>query len=79
MEISRYLIKGGRVIDPETGTDGLLDILIEDGKIASIGNPQSEIRNRKSELIDASGKSVTPGLIDMHVHLREPGHEYKET
>ena len=79
MEISRYLIKGGRVIDPETGTDGPLDILIEDGKIASIGNPQSAIRNPQSELIDASGKIVTPGLIDMHVHLREPGHEYKET
>ncbi|NVM22468.1 MAG: dihydroorotase [Desulfobacterales bacterium] len=79
MENSKYLIKGGRVIDPETGLDGLMDILIEDGKIASIGNPQSKIRNPKPELIDASGKIVTPGLIDMHVHLREPGHEYKET
>ncbi|MCK4390732.1 MAG: dihydroorotase [Desulfobacterales bacterium] len=79
MEISRYLIKGGRVIDPETGVDGLFDILIEDGKIASIENPQSAIQNPKSKIIDATGKLVTPGLIDMHTHLREPGHEYKET
>ncbi len=79
MEISRYLIKGGRVIDPETGVDGLFDILIEDGKIASIENPQSAIQNPQSKIIDASGKIVTSGLIDMHTHLREPGHEYKET
>ena len=73
------LIKGGRVIDPETGLDGLLDILIENGKIVSIGTPQSSIINHQSSIINASGKIVTPGLIDMHVHLREPGHEYKET
>ena len=79
MEHPRYLIRGGRVIDPETGIDGLFDILIEDGKIASIETPNPESRIPNPEFINASGKLVTPGLIDMHVHLREPGHEYKET
>ncbi len=79
MEISRYLIKGGRVIDPETGIDGVADIVIEGGKFVSIGDQKSKTKNPKSKIIDASGKIVTPGLIDMHVHLREPGHEYKET
>jgi len=60
------LIKGGRVIDPGN-LDGITDILIADGKIVEV------------RIIDASDKIVTPGLIDMHVHLREPGHEYKET
>ena len=77
--MSKYLIKGGRVVDPETGIDGVMEILIEDGKIAAIASAKSKIENRKSKIIDASGKIVTPGLIDMHVHLREPGHEYKET
>ncbi|MDM8550518.1 dihydroorotase [Desulfobacterales bacterium HSG2] len=69
------IISGGRVVDPGN-LDGITDILIEDGKIIEI---RPEIRNPKSEIIDASGKIVTPGLIDMHVHFREPGHEYKET
>ncbi len=75
----RILIKGGRVIDPETSVDGVTDILVEDGKIASIGKPKTKRAMAKTEVIDASGKIVTRGLIDMHVHLREPGHEYKET
>lgn len=68
-------ISGGRVVDPGN-PDEITDILIEDGKIVEI---RPEIRNPESEVIDASGKIVIPGLIDMHVHLREPGHEYKET
>lgn len=73
------LIKGGRVIDPGN-LDGIMDILIANGKIVEIkkesmaGDEYPEAR-----IIDASDKILTPGLIDMHVHLREPGHEYKET
>jgi dihydroorotase len=77
--LRQTLIKGGRVIDPETSVDGVTDILVEDGKIASIGKPKAKRTKSKAEVIDASGRIVTPGLIDMHVHLREPGHEYKET
>ncbi|TES89037.1 MAG: dihydroorotase [Desulfobacteraceae bacterium] len=73
------LIKGGRVIDPGN-LDGIMDILIANGKIAEIKKAgwQSD-EYPELRIIDASGKIVTPGLIDMHVHLREPGHEYKET
>jgi dihydroorotase len=77
--LNRILIKGGRVIDPETGIDDVANIAIEDGRIASIGNSESERSNAEWKTVDATGKIVTPGLIDMHVHLREPGHEYKET
>jgi dihydroorotase len=77
--VTPTLIKGGRVIDPEMGMDGVIDIYIENGKIAAIGNEKSKTQNPKPKIIDASGKLVVPGLIDMHTHLREPGHEYKET
>ena len=73
------LIKGGRVIDPGN-LDGIMDILIANGKIAEIKKAGWQTDEYpESRTIDASGKIVTPGLIDMHVHLREPGHEYKET
>jgi dihydroorotase len=68
------LIKGGRVIDPAQGLDAVLDVLIEDGKITKVGK---DLKG-KGETIDAAGKLVTPGLIDLHVHLRDPGQEYKE-
>ncbi len=79
-------INGGRLIDPGH-FDGIADILIEDGKIVQIvengagsqRDPASNTQHPEFRIIDASGKIVTPGLIDMHVHLREPGHEYKET
>jgi dihydroorotase len=71
------LIRGGRVIDPSRGTDGVADVYVQDGKIASlgrgIGNPDEALT------IDAAGRVVTPGLIDLHVHLREPGQEDLET
>ena len=72
------LIKNGRIIDPANKVEGKLDLLIADGKIAKLGKPGSLPANG-AEVIDASGKFVVPGLIDMHVHLREPGYEYKET
>jgi dihydroorotase len=72
------LIKNGHVIDPANKVDGKLDILVSDGKIAKFGKPGSLAVN-DSQVIDAAGKFVVPGLIDMHVHLREPGYEYKET
>jgi dihydroorotase len=70
------LIKGGRVIDPSQGMDETADILVEAGRIIELG------KNLKAEAgwetIEAAGFLVTPGLIDMHVHLRDPGLEYKE-
>ena len=77
------LIKGGRIIDPGN-LDGNLDILIADGRISDIKPydsrfPESMSKASEAEIIDATGKIVVPGLIDMHVHLREPGHKYKET
>ena len=79
-------INGGRIIDPGH-FDGTADIVVEDGKIARIveNSPHiapdhvSNTQHPEPRIIDATGKIVTPGLIDMHVHLREPGHEYKET
>ncbi len=72
------LIKGGRVIDPGR-LDEINDILIKDGKIAEISSEGFTAFGSELKEIDATGKIVTPGLIDMHVHLREPGQEYKET
>ena len=72
----RYLIKGGRIIDPANKINAISDILISDGKIEKIGK---EINAEADETIDAKGKIVAPGLVDMHVHLREPGREDEET
>ena len=72
------LIKNGRIIDHANKVDEKLDVLVSDGKISKLGKPGSLPANG-SQVIDAAGKFVVPGLIDMHVHLREPGSEYKET
>ena len=72
------LIKSGRVIDPANGVDKKADVLIKDGRIVKvIGKAGPKDKARKT--IDAAGKLVTPGLIDVHVHCREPGHEEEET
>jgi dihydroorotase len=71
------LIKGGRVIDPANGRDGVSDVLLTNGRIAAVG-PDLEAP-AGAEVIDATGLIVAPGLIDMHVHLREPGSELEET
>ncbi|MBE0500638.1 MAG: dihydroorotase [Desulfuromonadales bacterium] len=71
----KLLIQGGRVIDPANNLDAELDILIKDGKISKIGK---NLKDDGVEIFNASGRLVTPGLIDIHVHLRDPGYEYKE-
>jgi len=74
----RVLVRGGRLIDPSTDTDAPTDLLIEDGKVTARDKPGA-IPADGAEVIDAGGLCVSPGFIDMHVHLREPGYEYKET
>ncbi len=69
------LIKGGRVIDPGSGIDGVMDVLVENGRITDVA-PEIEA---EAEVINAKGLWVLPGLVDIHVHFREPGYEYKET
>lgn len=71
------LIKGGRLIDPATKTDKIMDIIIREGVVAERGENLSE--SGMDEVIEAAGCYVMPGLIDLHVHLREPGFEHKET
>jgi len=73
--MAKILIKGGRVISPAQNLDDTCDVLIEKGKVAAIGKG---LDDKGAEVIDASGKVVTPGLVDIHVHLRDPGLEYKE-
>ncbi len=72
------LIKGGRVIDPMAGTDAVMDILVSKGRVEEAGGLSKLYGKPRLEIFDASGMIVTPGLIDMHCHLREPGQEYKE-
>ncbi|MBW2592510.1 MAG: amidohydrolase family protein, partial [Deltaproteobacteria bacterium] len=78
------LIRGGRVVDPGS-IDEIADIIVDKGKIVALESVAAgglTLLSRKYPdlvIIDAQGKIVTPGLIDMHVHFREPGHEYKET
>jgi dihydroorotase len=73
----KTLIRNGKIIDPANGiNEETLDLLIDDGKIVFIGK---EISIDKADIIDVTGLIVIPGLIDMHVHLREPGQEHKET
>jgi dihydroorotase len=72
----QILLKGGTLIDPISGRDEQMDILVRDGRIESLGkgSPASA-----AQVIELKGKVIAPGFIDMHVHLREPGFEYKET
>lgn len=72
-------IQNGRVVDPAQNLDQIADVLIVDGKIAALGADAASQAPQNAEKIDATGKIVAPGLIDMHVHLREPGGEDAET
>jgi len=75
--LDRLLIRGGRLVDPRNKIDEKLDILLAKGRVAEIGKALSPGRGTK--VLEARGKMVVPGLIDMHVHLREPGREDEET
>ena len=72
----KLLVKHGRLVDPVGGIGGIMDILIENGRVSVIGNG---VNDPEAEIVDASGMVVSAGLVDMHVHFREPGYEYKET
>jgi dihydroorotase len=74
----RILIRGGHLIDPVNKIDAPHDLLIEDGRVAAVGG-KLDIDPNGTEILDASGLIVTPGLVDIHVHLREPGQSHKET
>jgi dihydroorotase len=71
----KTLIKGGHIIDPKSGRNGVFDIIIDKGKIVEIGN---DLEFTTGDVVDVTGKYVIPGLVDAHCHLREPGLEYKE-
>lgn len=72
-----FLLKGAHVVDPQVGLDGFRDVLIEDGKIAAVSEALEAPAG--AEVVDAHDKYLVPGLVDMHVHFRDPGFEYKET
>ena len=72
-----YLLKGAHVVDPQVGLDDVRDVLIDGDKIAAVGEGLDAPEG--AEVIDAAGKYLVPGLVDMHVHFRDPGFEYKET
>ncbi len=77
--MATLLIRGGRVIDPAQNIDRIDDVLVRDGLVVSIGHDGGQPLGRADETIEAGGLIVAPGLVDMHVHLREPGREEDET
>jgi dihydroorotase len=70
------LIHGGRLIDPGSGVDATLDVLIRDGRVAAVG---ADLDDAGAPVLEAAGRIVAPGFVDLHTHLREPGQEHKET
>ena len=76
-EVRPLLLRGGRVVDPSTDQDGIADVLLREGRVEAVGTGLGTPDD--AEVIDVSGLVVAPGFIDVHVHLREPGGEHKET
>src|SRR5262245_57711043 len=76
--MAKRLLKGGRVVDPANGRDGAFDVLIESGRIAAVA-AGLEADSTTVVVNLPAGLVICPGLVDMHVHLREPGQEHKET
>jgi len=74
---STVLFRRGRVVDPRNGVDGVRDVLVRDGRIAEVSETALDVPDAR--VVDAQGRLVLPGFIDLHVHLREPGEEGKET
>ena len=77
--MTAILLRGGRVVDPSQKLDAVRDVLLRDGKVEEIAERIDPGKENGVEVHDLAGKVVTPGLIDIHVHLREPGQEHKET
>ncbi|MEW6517356.1 MAG: dihydroorotase [candidate division FCPU426 bacterium] len=75
----RRLIKGGRLLDPASRHDAPADLWLENGRVAEVTPPGARKPQAQDEVWEAGGLAVAPGLVDAHVHLREPGAEYKET
>jgi dihydroorotase len=78
-DANSLLLTGGRVIDPASGLDEVTDVLLAGGKISAVGREAPSMAAAKAERVDVKGLVVCPGLIDLHVHLREPGQSAKET
>lgn len=72
-----FLLRGAHVVDPQVGLDGVCDVILDGERIAQVGEGLDAPEG--AQVIDASGKYLVPGLVDMHVHFRDPGFEYKET
>ncbi|MGA2809719.1 MAG: dihydroorotase [Terracidiphilus sp.] len=77
--MTALVIRGGHLIDPSAGVDAPKDILLKDGRVAEIAAPGKLKAANGAEVLDATGLTIAPGLIDIHVHLREPGQAHKET
>lgn len=77
--MTALVIRGGHLIDPAAGVDGIKDILLKDGRVAEIAGAGKLKQANGAEVLHAAGLMVAPGLVDIHVHLREPGQGYKET